>query len=145
MFFQDINVLGQSLRSEVHGELDTPIDQIERLKLTHVQNTISLEVLPLRMPYGAKFSWLLEGLDTEWSQPTNTRILNYTNLPTGNYVLRIRMYDNSMLNIIDERLITIHKLPPFWETWWFLLIVTTFLLSGFYLSLKYYISLIREL
>lgn len=145
MFFQDINVLGQSLRSEVHGELTTPINQIEYLKLTHVQNTISLEVLPLGMPYGAKFSWLLEGLDTEWSQPANTRILNYTNLTTGQYVLRIRMYDNSMLNIVDERSITINKLPPFWETWWFLLIVTTFLLSGFYLSLKYYISLIREL
>ena len=66
-------------------------------------------------------------------------------MPTGEFRLRVRMYDNSLSKIVDERVFNIIKTPPFWETWWFLLIVSTVLLSVFYFSLKYYINLIKQL
>lgn len=145
IFFQDIHILGKSLRSGVLRKLDIPIDSIQTLRLKHNQNNLMIDMVPLGMTYGTKLSWFLEGFDTGWSRPVASRTLNYTNLPTGTYQLNIRLYDNSMSEIIDERKLEIVKMPPFWETWWFLLLVALFLLSVFYLSLKYYINLIKQL
>ncbi|MCA1745904.1 MAG: hybrid sensor histidine kinase/response regulator, partial [Bacteroidales bacterium] len=145
IYFQDIRILGKSLRSEVIKKLETPIDSIQILRLKHNQNNLLIDMLPLGTTYGAKFSWFLEGFDTEWSRPVATRTLNYTNLPTGTYLLNIRLYDNSMSEIIEERTLEIIKKPPYWEAWWFLLLIGLFLLSAFYLSLKYYINLIKQL
>lgn len=145
IFIQDVRVLGRSLRTGVGQELDSPVDSMLTLRLKHHHHTLSLEMLPLGMTFGAKFSWILEDIDSEWSRPVNNRSLTYTNLPTGSYQLKIRMYDNSLSQIVDERVINIIKTPPFWETWWFLLIVSTVLLSVFYFSLKYYINLIKQL
>lgn len=145
IYFQDIRILGKSLRSEVIRKLETPIDSVQSLHLKHNQNNLLIDMLPLGNTYGAKFSWMLEGFDTEWSRPVGNRTLNYTNLPTGTYRLNIRLYDNSMSEIIDEKTLEIYKRPPFWEAWWFLLLIALFLLSAFYLSLKYYINLIKQL
>lgn len=145
IYFQDIHILGKSLRTGVLRKLEIPIDSIQTLRLKHNQNNLLIDMVPLGMTYGTKLSWFLEGFDTEWSRPVASRTLNYTNLPTGTYQLNIRLYDNSMSEIIDERKLEIVKMPPFWETWWFLLLVALFLLSVFYLSLKYYINLIKQL
>ncbi|WP_162198169.1 hybrid sensor histidine kinase/response regulator transcription factor [Geofilum rubicundum] len=145
IYFQDIRILGKSLRTEVVKKLEMPVDSIQSLRLKHNQNNLLIDMVPLGMTYGTKFSWFLEGFDTEWSRPVTNRTLNYTNLPTGSYQLKIRLYDNSMSEIIDERTLEIVKKPPFWEAWWFLLLVGLFLLSAFYLSLKYYINLIKQL
>ncbi len=144
IFIQDISVLGRSLRSGILNELSSPVNSLDLLHFKHNHNTLSIEMLPMGMAYGAKFSWKLEGLDPEWTKPTNNRILNYTNLPTGTFVLKIRMYDNSLSEIVDERVITIVKAPPFWSTWWFLSLVTLVLLGTFIFSMKYYIGLINQ-
>ncbi|ASB48792.1 hybrid sensor histidine kinase/response regulator transcription factor [Alkalitalea saponilacus] len=141
IFLQELRVMGKSLRPE----LTVPINSLNEIELRHNQGTLSLDILPLNMTSGSKFSWILEGLDSDWSLPIGSRTLNYSNLPTGKFTLRIRMYDNSMLKVVDERTLKIIKHPPFWETWWFLLAVSLFLLGVFYFSLKYHINLIKQL
>ncbi len=145
IYFQDITVLGRSLRADIKNELKTPIDSLEKLNLKHNQNTLSVEVISLGMTYGAKFSSFLESVDIEWSKPANINILNYTNLPTGTFKLKIRMYDNSLSYLVDEREIIIIKAPPFWKSWWFLSLVAIILLLSFILSMKYYLGLINQL
>ena len=75
-----------------------------------------LELLPTGgSARNMKFSWLLEGLDTDWSRPSELHFINYTNLPGGDFKLHIRMYDGSLSQIIDERSLNIHITPPFLE------------------------------
>lgn len=50
----------------------------------------------------------MEGLDTEWSHPSNQQIITYTNIPNGNFRLKVRMYNNSLSQIVDERTLDIH-------------------------------------
>lgn len=84
-----------------------------------------LELLPIGNSSGnMKFSWLLEGLDANWSRPSELHFINYTNLPGGNFKLHIRMYDSSLSQMIDERSLNIHVTPPFWKTWWFAAIIS---------------------
>lgn len=86
----------------------------------------------------------MEGLDTKWSQPTNIPIINYTNIPSGVFELKIKMYDSSISQTIDERSLTIKIVPPFWKTWWFGLIVFILIVSILFFTLKIYINRLKQ-
>lgn len=146
IFFQDIIVSGRSIRDTSIMQLDVPVDSIAWLKLHYNQNTIALEMIPLEIKdAGAKFSWKLDGLDNTWSKASGIRTLTYTNIPSGNFVLNIRMYDSSLTHIIDNRSLHIQIIPPFWQTWWFLsliLVLAVFIISFF---LLYYIDHLKKI
>lgn len=123
IFFQDISILGRSIREYEDILQKTPINEQVNLNLNHKRNNFVLELLFLGInTKDAKLSWRIEGLDAEWSQPSNLRFITYNNLPSGKFKLEIRMYDSSLSKIIDERSLNITISPPFWKTWWFLLI-----------------------
>ena len=124
IYYQDMTISGRSIRESSDVNFDIPLDSLKELSLKYFQNTINLELIPIGVTSpGSKFSWKLDGLDLEWSKPGNNRILSYSNIPSGTYSLRIRLYDSSLTDIIDERYITINMIPPYWETWLFKILV----------------------
>lgn len=144
IYFQDISISGRSIREIQNFRLNQPIDQLEKITLHYNQNTLRLELLPLDVAAGSKFSWMLEGLDESWSQAANHRIISYTNIPNKTYQLKIRMYDNALSQILAERTLTIKVTPPFWGTSWFLIIVFLIITSIIYFSFWYYINLLKQ-
>jgi signal transduction histidine kinase/DNA-binding response OmpR family regulator/ligand-binding sensor domain-containing protein len=144
IFFQDLSISGRSIRDHSDLRLDMPLDKIEKIKLKYNQNTLMLELLPIGVAEGSKFSWKMEGLDKEWSQPASHRILTYANIPSKDLLLNIKMYDNSLSQVIDERTLAITIAPPFWGTWWFLVIAFLIVSTIIYLALWYYISLLKQ-
>ena len=128
IFFQNITVAGRSIRTIPSLLNNTPVNQQKNLVFNYTQNNFILELLPIGSSSGnMKFSWLLEGLDTSWSTPSELHFINYTNLPGGNFKLHIRMYDSSLSQIVDERSLSIRVTPPFWKTWWFATIIGLFI------------------
>ena len=91
-----------------------------------------------------KFSWKMKGLDKDWNALSNHKLITYTNLPSGSYDLQIRMYDNSLSTIIDERVIHIRIIPPFWQAWWFRLFLFVAAMAIVYFSLKYYANKLKQ-
>ncbi|MFA9388762.1 MAG: two-component regulator propeller domain-containing protein [Prolixibacteraceae bacterium] len=144
IFIQDITISGRSIRDNSLFKLEKPIDQLEELKLNYNQNTVTLEVLQIGVSPGTKFSWMLEGLDESWSKPSAQRIITYSNIPNKKCKLKIRLYDSSLSQLISEKTLAINIKPPFWSTWYFFVIVMLILSGLIYLSLWYYISLLRQ-
>jgi len=144
IFFQNLSIAGRSIRENSSLKLDIPLDSLKDLKLNYNQNTLTLELLPLGVPSGSKFSWKMEGLDTDWSQPTSLNMLTYANIPSKYLSLKIRMYNNSLSRIIAERTLSLKITPPFWETWWFLLTVFFIVSTIGYLLLSYYVHQLRQ-
>lgn len=144
IFFQDLTISGRSIRESSKFKMDTPLDNLNDITLRHNQNTISLELLPIGVGVGSKFSWKMEGLDEEWSQPSSHRILNYTNIPSKDFKLKIRLYDSSLSQVIAERTLDIDMVPPFWSTWWFLILMFITVSSFFYLYFWYYVSQLKQ-
>jgi len=145
IFFQDMTVSGRSIRNQSSFALDTPLDSLKEISLKYYQNTFSLELVPLGVSApGSKFSWKVEGLDNDWSKPSNNRILSYSNISSGTYSLRIRMVDSSLTQTIDEREIILHLIPPFWETWWFRLIIFSVVLGVSIFGFLYYIDHLKK-
>jgi signal transduction histidine kinase/DNA-binding response OmpR family regulator/ligand-binding sensor domain-containing protein len=144
VFFQDLSVSGRSVRDSSTYDLKVPIDSLESIELDYHQNTISLELLPLKTTAGAKFSWKLEGFDKQWSLPSDNRVATYTNIPTGNFVLMVRLYDNSLSRVVVERSLAISIVPPFWKRLWFWVLVYVVILGLLFLVLQYYIKSLKQ-
>lgn len=145
IFFQNINISGRSVRERpelLHG---LPVDKQTSISFKYDQNTLMVEILPIgASSKEIKFSWKMEGLDAEWSRPSNQQIITYTNIPNGDFHLKIRMYDNSLAHIINERTLDIHVIPLYWQTWWFRLIVSIICISIAFFILNFYINRLKQ-
>ncbi|MCF8357869.1 MAG: response regulator [Prolixibacteraceae bacterium] len=144
IFIQDISISGRSIREISSFKLSNPINELEKIKLKYNQNTIAFELIPIGVASGAKLSWKMEGLDDEWTQPANLKIINYSNIPNRDYTLKIKLYDNSLSEILAERSFQIEVTPPFWATSWFLIIVIILISSVVYFVLWYYINMLKQ-
>ncbi|WP_421774742.1 ATP-binding protein [Gracilimonas sp.] len=88
-------------------------------------------VAPDRNQYQVK----LEGFDSDWSTWTYETQKDYTNIPEGNYIFRVRsknVYD--VAGIADA--IPFEILPPWYRTWWAYLLYTFTIAGILYLAYK---------
>jgi signal transduction histidine kinase/ligand-binding sensor domain-containing protein/DNA-binding NarL/FixJ family response regulator len=140
IFFQDLRIADRSIRDIQSFNLDKPVDMLEKLEIKYRQNSFKLEVLSLGGVSNAKFSWKLEGLNNEWTKPSEHKLISYNNIPFGKYVLKIRMYDSAMAQIVDERTLAVKVSNPFWAKWWFFALmffmVSLIIYSVFWYSLN---------
>ncbi len=144
IFFQELTVSGRSIRDIPSFRLSRPVDSLQTIHLKYYQNTISLEIIPIGISPGAKFSWKMDGLDEDWASPTENKIITYTNLPSGEFQLKIKLYDGSLAHVISERSITLKVIPPFWIKVWFLSLLFVFVLGIIFLFLLIYINRLKQ-
>ncbi len=144
IFFHDLTISGRSIRDIPTFKLNTPVDSLHAINLKYFQNTISLELLPVGVLSGAKFSWKMDGFDKDWIPPTINRIITYTNIPSGKYCLKVRLLDSSMANILSERSIAICLIPPFWRTGWFIMLLLIIITGIISLYLLLYINRLKQ-
>jgi signal transduction histidine kinase/DNA-binding response OmpR family regulator/ligand-binding sensor domain-containing protein len=145
IFFQDLTVSGRSIRDPSVFNLTAPLDSLNEVTLNYNQNNLTLEMLPLgNMVSGARFSWKMEGQDAEWSQPSGRRTITYTNIPAGRFELKMKMYDNSLSQVIAERRLFIRITPPFWATLRFRILICILVIGVIYFSLRYYIDRLKQ-
>lgn len=69
-----------------------------------------------------QFMYKLEGLDNEWIAVANRRFLVFTNLPAGDYTLRIRSANKDGVWDTKGVSLAIEVQPAIWETLWFKLL-----------------------
>ena len=86
----------------------------------------------------------MEGFDKQWSQPTGNNLITYTNIPSGHLILKIRLYDSSLSNVLAERSIKINSIPPFWRTVWFWVLIIIVISGILLLYLLYYINQLKQ-
>jgi signal transduction histidine kinase/DNA-binding response OmpR family regulator/ligand-binding sensor domain-containing protein len=145
IFVQDMIVSGHSIRENRSFKLNTPLDSLSEISLNYNQNNLTLELLPLGdETHSSKFSWKMEGLDADWSHPSDYNRPVYTNIPNGRFVLKVKMTDNSPAQVINERSIIITVNPPFWKTWWFRLLLFVAVAAVIYFSLRFYINRLKQ-
>ena len=105
------------------------------LELPYDQNHLTFHFAGIdwAAPHKIHYSYKIDGLDVEWSQPTKEAKANYRNLPYGNYIFKVRAIGESGLwSEAFEYKFTIH--PPWWHTWWarpLYALATIFLLFSF--------------
>lgn len=62
------------------------------------------------------YAYKLEGFETNWNYIGKERSANYTNLPKGHYILKVRSTNSDGIWVDNVRNLNITILPSFWET-----------------------------
>lgn len=112
------------------GAEDSPlqqaIDQVEVVELKPWQKSISFEFVSLnyKSPEKNQYSYILEGLEEEWTEPSNTRVASYTNLSQGSYTFRVRGSNNDGIWNEEGTSVKIVIAPYWWETTLFRIALT---------------------
>lgn len=113
----------------------------KELILNHDQNFITFDFASLDFsdPKDNQYAYMLEGLEDEW-QLTNAqrRTASYTNLQPGTYTFKVRGSNSDGLWNENYASLSIIINPPFWQTWWFIILSVLIVAS-----LLYYLSTIR--
>jgi ligand-binding sensor domain-containing protein len=78
----------------------------------------------------------LEGLDKDWSTPNAEDYSKYANLKPGNYVFKVRSSNNKGVWDTTETAFYFAIATPFYLTWWFILIISVFVLSIIYTIIR---------
>jgi ligand-binding sensor domain-containing protein len=78
----------------------------------------------------------LEGLDKEWSAPSNEDYSKYANLKPGNYAFKVKSCNDEGVWDTNENTFYFTIAAPFYLTWWFILIVVVLVVSVIYTIFK---------
>jgi signal transduction histidine kinase/ligand-binding sensor domain-containing protein len=89
--------------------------------LGHTQNNFEIDFLGLDFRAGEslRYQYLLEGADSEWSQPSIQRSVTYANLQPGTYRFLVRSVNSDGVTSTDPASLSFVILPPIWARWWF--------------------------
>lgn len=118
-----------------------------RLELPYSENTLSIDFEPFQTAYPSKlfYSYKLNGMENaSWSNWSESKSINLTYLPSGKFDLEVRIKDLNSGKIIAVNLLDIVISPPFWKTWWFILISALTFICLFYLLVKQRIAFIKR-
>ena len=107
-----------------NGEPMKTEEQVETLKEFTLQwpnNSFEFEfaALSYSQPNKNLYAYKLENFDNSWNDLGTKHNSLYTNLPGGNYILKLRGSNSDGIWNDTGRSIKITVIPPFWETWWF--------------------------
>ena len=90
------------------------------IKLDYNQNNFTVEFsAPNYSGSHVLYSYILQGSDKGWSDAAERNSINYSNLPEGDYVLRVRASISKGTLLGAATSLGIHIVPPFWKRWWF--------------------------
>ncbi|MFC2084887.1 two-component regulator propeller domain-containing protein [Bacteroidota bacterium] len=101
-------------------KLDTTVQFIKEIKLTHDQNAFSFEFVALNFinPGKNQYAFKMEGFHDNWIQSGTKRIASFTNLDPGNYVFRVKGSNNHGVWNEVGTTVNVIILPPWWRTSW---------------------------
>ena len=134
--FTDLKVLNKSVHIGKDGNdvLTKCISETEKIELKYEQNSVALEFASFDYAniMGIQYSYYLEGFDKDWNEPSDKRLATYTNLNPGHYTFRVKTVSIDRQKSNPGPVLTIIVLPPYWQTWWFRILIFLTVLVLFY-------------
>lgn len=124
-----------------HPLLPKALHAMDTLILSHRESIISFRFSALNYTHPEKnqYAYKLDGFDTKWNFINERRFITYTNLPHNTYTLRVKGSNNDGIwNEAGTRL-TLIVTPPYYQTWWFITLLSILFISG--LAAFYYIRI----
>lgn len=108
---------------------DYPIEK--EITLPYEKNSLHLDFvgISLHNPQGVTYQTKLEGYDQDFKPASTQNFEIYSNLPHGKYEFKLVACNSSGVCSSAPFVMKIVITPPFWETWWFYLVVLVLIAS----------------
>lgn len=100
---------------------ETGAPSIPDLEIPSSRNNLIVEYVALsfRGEQRLRYQYKLEGVDGDWSRPSELRSVNYARLAPGSYRFMARAINEEGMMSPEPAVFQFHILPPFWQRWWF--------------------------
>ncbi|HNX55403.1 MAG TPA: two-component regulator propeller domain-containing protein [Prolixibacteraceae bacterium] len=140
----DLKIFNKSVKigDKKRDLLTKSISETEKIRLKYDQNSITLDFASFDFAnsQSVQYSYVLEGFDKDWNEPSLNHSANYTNLDPGDYTFRVKTVsiDRQESNSGPELKIVV--LPPYWKTWWFRLLMFAALVGLIYLFIAFLLN-----
>lgn len=138
----DFMLFNKKVRIGENGSpLEKSISFSDKIVLKADQNSFSLRmaVLGYQFPRMNKLMYRLDGFDKGWNLCGENPVAVYTNLRHGDYRFKVKASNSEGVWNVDEYMLSIRILPPFYLTGWaYCLYVLIFLSSSIYIV--YYVK-----
>ena len=92
-----------------------------------------------------KYAYRLKGFDNNWTEvSSDRRFANFTNISNGNYQLEVKCTNPDGTWSDQVTTLDIRVIPPFYKTWWFILLLISSAAYGIYRYSVYRIQLLKK-
>jgi signal transduction histidine kinase/streptogramin lyase len=127
-------------------QLKQSITESDAIELQPNQNSFSVDFVGIvfNHPTDVKLRYKLEGLDKAWINIKNPATTHFLNVPEGDYMLKIQSVSEKG-KVYSEKKMRIYVAGPFWNTWWFKVLLLALLLALFYGFYRYRLNQILKL
>lgn len=127
---------------QVDNTLMSPLSQGIQIKPGTFRYLFDVTALSYLAPSKVLFKYKLEGIDEDWSEPYRDRRIEYTNLPFGDYTLRVVAANNDNVWNEEGTSLSFTVLPYLFETMKFRIGVALILMLLFRL---FYVWRVRDI
>ncbi|WP_372772243.1 two-component regulator propeller domain-containing protein [Mangrovibacterium sp.] len=119
----DINHSSIKIGDEVNGKiiLNKSVFETNEITIKHQAKIVSFHIATQHnaAPRKNKIAYMLEGFNNDWMESRDGKTtITYTNLPAGEYILRIKSANGDGLWNTESRDLKITVLPPWYQTIW---------------------------
>jgi ligand-binding sensor domain-containing protein/two-component sensor histidine kinase len=126
---------------------ETGAQRLPALTLPASQNNVRIEYVGLSFQgeQALQYEYQLEGVDANWTPPTEERSVNYASLSPGTYRFLVRAVSPDGIASPTPATVAFTILPPVWQRWWFLTLVALFLAGVATMIYRYRVARLLEL
>ena len=120
--------------------------EVRGLEFSSGENQIQIDFFGLNFSAGGglRYQYKFEGVDADWSAPTDQRTVA-ASLAPGKYRFLVRAVNTDGIITPEPASISFTILPPIWQRWWFLTLAAIAIGSTVYLIERYRVARAIEL
>lgn len=124
-------VLNSTLTSEELSKINQSLYSNGVINLSYKSNSFLVEfaALDFTLPSKNQYSYKMEGVDQDWIESGTRKFVTYTNLDPGSYTFHVKGSNNDGIWNEEGTKLSIIITPPFWMTWWFILIIISIIFA----------------
>jgi len=117
VYLSRVQIAGEELPLPENGAQAIP-----QIELPASRNNVSIDFVALSFQgeNELRYQYKLDGVDHDWSAPTESRSINYARLAAGTYQFQVRAINQDGTITPQMASFQFRILPPIWQRWWFL-------------------------
>ncbi|MDR3653562.1 MAG: two-component regulator propeller domain-containing protein [Paludibacter sp.] len=122
-------------------------DNLNQIVLKESDKAFSVEFSALcyNLADKIKYAYRLKGFDNNWTEvSSDRRFANFTNIKFGNYQLEIKCTNTDGSWSDQVTTLNIKVIPPFYKTWWFIILFISSIIYGIYQYSVHRIKLLEK-
>jgi signal transduction histidine kinase/CheY-like chemotaxis protein/streptogramin lyase len=120
VWITELQIFNKTVAISKDSPLREHITESKEITLSYQQSVFTFAFAALNYTRSEKnqYAYKLEGFDKDWNYVATRRTATYTNLDAGDYTFRVKASNNDGVWNEQGTSLTVHILPPWWETSW---------------------------